>query len=178
PAARPDSRAPPPAQLDPTNLEGRVRFCYSANSTMRDRRVGPRAQATAAPADVDRDAETARLEPQVGALGARARLATMVPTPALPPEEPGEYRTLFASLHRTLEASDCFLGSMPALASRAAMLGKEAFVHPNLVSPALVRLSRLLAPLRHSPRRPPTIAYVSGSNTPDRDPAMIARPLA
>ena len=92
----------------------------------------------------------------------------------LPLAERLEYRERFVRLRRTFDACDYFIGSTPALARHATALGKEAFVHPNLVSPIYVRTARLL---RLVPRLP-VIAYVSGSNTHDRDLVSIGEVLA
>ena len=89
-----------------------------------------------------------------------------------------EYLALFPRLRRTAEACDAFIGSTPALVRAAARIGAEAFLHPNLVSDAYVRLAPLVRLARAALRHPPTIAYLSGSNTHDRDFASIDSVLA
>ncbi|TMB55814.1 MAG: methyltransferase domain-containing protein [Deltaproteobacteria bacterium] len=92
----------------------------------------------------------------------------------LPLAERFEYRERFVKLRQTFDACDYFIGSTPALARHATALGKEAFVHPNLVSPVYVRTARLLRRVS----RLPIIAYVSGSNTHDRDLVSVGDVLA
>ena len=96
----------------------------------------------------------------------------------LPATARAEYLELFPRLRRTFDACDYFVGSTPALARAAERLGKEAFVHPNLVSDVYVRASRLVHRVARTVGRPPTIAYLSGSNTHDRDLAAVSGTLA
>jgi GT2 family glycosyltransferase/glycosyltransferase involved in cell wall biosynthesis/2-polyprenyl-3-methyl-5-hydroxy-6-metoxy-1,4-benzoquinol methylase len=96
----------------------------------------------------------------------------------LPRHSQREYRERLQGLHRTFMACDLFIGSTPTLVRHAEGLGKPAVLHPNLINPLYERLARVVRPLRRLRRPPPTIAYVSGSNTHDRDLAMVAAPLA
>jgi 2-polyprenyl-3-methyl-5-hydroxy-6-metoxy-1,4-benzoquinol methylase/glycosyltransferase involved in cell wall biosynthesis len=89
-----------------------------------------------------------------------------------------DYLDRFARLRQTFDACDFFLGSTPAVARHAERLGKESFVHPNLVSPAYERTGRVLRLARRLMTRPPLVAYLSGSNTHDRDLGAISGPLA
>ncbi len=95
----------------------------------------------------------------------------------LPRASQREYRERFRRLRRTFDACDAFLGSTPALVDAARALGRtDVLLHPNLVPPAYERLARWLS---HRGRlAPPTIAYLSGSNTHDRDLAVVSGPLA
>lgn len=98
--------------------------------------------------------------------------------PDLPRAQQAEYLALFPRLRRTLAESDAFVGATPMLARHAARLGKPAFVHPNLVSDGMLRAGRVLGALGRRLERAPVIAYMSGSNTHDRDLAMVSEPLA
>jgi SAM-dependent methyltransferase/glycosyltransferase involved in cell wall biosynthesis len=95
-----------------------------------------------------------------------------------PPALQQDYLERFARCRQTFDACDYFIGSTPALARHAERLGLEGFVHPNLVSPAYVRASRVLRVARRFVSGPPVIAYLSGSNTHDRDLASIGGALA
>src|SRR5262249_29197394 len=96
----------------------------------------------------------------------------------LPRHSQWEYRERLKGLHRTFTACELFIGGTPTLVRYAEGGGKPALLHPNLVNPLYERLARVVRPMRRLRRPPPTIAYVSGSNTHDRDLAMIAAPLA
>ena len=96
----------------------------------------------------------------------------------LPPATQAEYLALFPRLRRTLEACDAFVGPTAMLARHAERAGVRAFVHPNLLGDGAARAGRALATLARATRRPPVIAYVSGSNTHDRDLALVSEPLA
>ena len=96
----------------------------------------------------------------------------------LPRASQDEYRAHFPRLRRTVEACDYFLGATPSLARHAERLGKPAFVHPNLVSDRSLRAGRVMAAVARRMGHPPTIGYVSGSNTHDRDLAMVSGPIA
>jgi glycosyltransferase involved in cell wall biosynthesis len=96
----------------------------------------------------------------------------------LPAVTQAEYLALFPRLRQTLEACDVVVGATPVLARHAARAGARAFVHPNLLGAGALRLGRVLGALARRVRRPPIIAYVSGSNTHDRDLAMVSEPLA
>lgn len=85
-----------------------------------------------------------------------------------------QYERTAARLEQTLEASDCFLGSTPALARAAERRGKPAFVHPNLIHPLLLRASARIHRRRERMQQTPMIAYMSGSLTHNEDLAMIA----
>jgi 2-polyprenyl-3-methyl-5-hydroxy-6-metoxy-1,4-benzoquinol methylase/glycosyltransferase involved in cell wall biosynthesis len=89
-----------------------------------------------------------------------------------------DYLDRFVRLRQTFDACDFFLGSTPTLARHAERLGKESFVHPNLVSPEYERMGHILRPARRLMKRPPLLAYLSGSNTHDRDLQAIAGALA
>lgn len=97
---------------------------------------------------------------------------------SLAPDSQRAYLELFPRLRRTLDACDYFIGSTPALARHAQGLGKEAFVHPNLVSEEYIRASWPLRAARRLLHRSPTVAYFSGSDTHDPDLAMIGGSLA
>lgn len=95
----------------------------------------------------------------------------------LPRASQREYRERFRRLRRTFDACDLFLGSTPALVDAARALGRtDVLLHPNLVPPAYERLARWLS--RRGRMTPPTIAYLSGSNTHDRDLAVVSDALA
>lgn len=95
----------------------------------------------------------------------------------LPRASQREYRERFQRLRRTFDACDVFLGSTPALVDAARALGRrDVLLHPNLVPPAYERLARWLS--RRGRVSPPTIAYLSGSNTHDRDLAVVGDALA
>ena len=89
-----------------------------------------------------------------------------------------EYRQRMRRLRQTFDACDHFVGSTPVLARYATAFGKPASVHPNVVSQEYVRLARWLFPLQPWLDRTPTVAYISGSNTHDRDFEMVAPALA
>jgi glycosyltransferase involved in cell wall biosynthesis len=95
----------------------------------------------------------------------------------LRPSAQREYRERFRRLRRTFDACDAFVGSTPALVRAAVALGRrEAILHPNLVPSAYEQLARWL--VRRGRMSPPTIAYLSGSNTHDRDFAVASGALA
>ena len=96
----------------------------------------------------------------------------------LPHATQAEYVGLFPRLRRTLEACDAFIGATAMLVRHAERAGIRGFVHPNLLGDRAVRRGRVLAAAARVARRPPTIAYVSGSNTHDRDLALVGEPLA
>ncbi len=96
----------------------------------------------------------------------------------LPSTRQLEYLASIPRLRRTFDACDHFLGTTPVLVAHAERLGKPAFVHPNLVSDGYVRAGRVLGRLGRRLGRAPTIAYVSGSSTHDRDFRVVSEPLA
>jgi len=89
-----------------------------------------------------------------------------------------EYRQRLARLRTTLDATDVFIGSTPALTALAERLGKPAVLHPNLLPPENERAAPLVRTMARLHPRPPTLAYMSGSNTHDRDFDSILEPLA
>jgi GT2 family glycosyltransferase/2-polyprenyl-3-methyl-5-hydroxy-6-metoxy-1,4-benzoquinol methylase len=97
--------------------------------------------------------------------------------PGLGPAALAEYRRTFAGLARTFEAADFCIVSTETLAAHARARGKDAVVHPNLLSRAHVELSRFVAPARRLLQRRPIVGYLSGSNTHDADLASIAEAL-
>ncbi|HLK12694.1 MAG TPA: glycosyltransferase [Candidatus Binatia bacterium] len=96
----------------------------------------------------------------------------------LPTAARREYRQRMRALRQTFDACDHFVGSTPVLARHAAALGKPASVHPNVVSREYVRLARWLRRAHPWLDRTPTVAYISGSNTHDRDFETVAPALA
>ncbi|GEM_PF-611002 len=88
-----------------------------------------------------------------------------------------EYRRQFGALQKTLEASDFCVASTPVIARYARDQGKPAVVHPNLLSPNYLQLSRMIQPLRPVLQRTPLIGYMSGSKTHDGDFASVAKAI-
>jgi GT2 family glycosyltransferase/2-polyprenyl-3-methyl-5-hydroxy-6-metoxy-1,4-benzoquinol methylase/glycosyltransferase involved in cell wall biosynthesis len=136
---------------------------------------------------------SARVEQLVGA--ARRQRATLVfdiddllfdadayaQLPFLADLSPGQrlqYRNLLPRLRQTFEACDHFIGSTPILVERAAALGKDAFLHPNLLHPSWERMGPWLRAARRRFATAPVIAYLSGSNTHDRDLGLVSGALA
>ena len=89
-----------------------------------------------------------------------------------------EYRTLFPRLHRTFDACAGVIASTPTIAARAEALGKPAWVHRNLLPPSYERTGRWMMRVRAWRPPPPTIVFLSGSNTHDPDLLSVAEPLA
>lgn len=98
--------------------------------------------------------------------------------PDLGPSGRAEYRQRFTRLRATFDACDLFVGSTPALTALAERLGKPAVLHPNLLPPSSLRTAPALRALARVHPPPPTLAYLSGSNTHDRDFLSIVAPLA
>lgn len=79
------------------------------------------------------------------------------------------YGRYIDAVHRTFQMCDLFVGSTPALAERAAQLGKAAVCHPNVVPRTYLRSGERVRRARRWLRKHPTIGYFSGSNTHDED---------
>jgi GT2 family glycosyltransferase/glycosyltransferase involved in cell wall biosynthesis/SAM-dependent methyltransferase len=97
--------------------------------------------------------------------------------PDLPPVVRTEYRQRFTRLRATFDACHVFVGSTPSLVRLAERLRKPAVLHPNLLDDAAVRRATVIRALARLQPRPPTLAYVSGSNTHDRDFETVVEPL-
>jgi glycosyltransferase involved in cell wall biosynthesis len=94
-----------------------------------------------------------------------------------------DYRKGLRLFRKTLLACDAFLGSTEMLAEAAREAGKPAFVHPNTLSPELIRISAAAraaaaAERDRRPDRPLRIGYFSGSYAHDCDFAVVAGVLA
>ncbi|MBI3070969.1 MAG: glycosyltransferase [Deltaproteobacteria bacterium] len=79
------------------------------------------------------------------------------------------YRAEFRLLRQTIMAADFCVVTTPRMAAMTKRFGKDAIVHPNILSRTYVRLSRAIYPLRSWLERKPIVAYFSGSDTHDED---------
>jgi glycosyltransferase involved in cell wall biosynthesis len=87
---------------------------------------------------------------------------------ALPPDEQRLHEETIAGIGRTLAAVDGVVVSTEPLAAAAAALNPRVVVVPNVVSAEMVRAGEA-ARAGADRRRPPTIAYLSGTPTHDID---------